>query len=170
VFILCLYCTAFRWRPRDELITRPRSPTVCEKSRNWVDLMWNLYLSQWWLWRVFASGDITPCSRLKVNRCFGEICPLHLQCRRINQARNQDETAFDTFFTLISCFAYSSRLKIEAIYSSETSANFQRTMRHYSSEDRILEKLINVQLVKKSPIFHGAWNFITIFTSQFSLS
>jgi hypothetical protein len=33
---LCLCCTVFNWRPCDELITRPRSPTVCERSRNWL--------------------------------------------------------------------------------------------------------------------------------------
>jgi hypothetical protein len=32
---LCLCCTVFRYRPCDELITRPRSPTVCEWSRKW---------------------------------------------------------------------------------------------------------------------------------------
>jgi hypothetical protein len=30
-------------------------------------------------------------------------------------------------FTLVSCSAYSSNLKMEAIYSSETSVNFLRT-------------------------------------------
>jgi hypothetical protein len=36
-FILCLCCPVFRYRPYDELITRPRSPTVCEKLvRNWI--------------------------------------------------------------------------------------------------------------------------------------
>jgi hypothetical protein len=36
-FILCLCCPVFRQRPRDELITRPRSPTVCKKwLRNWI--------------------------------------------------------------------------------------------------------------------------------------
>jgi hypothetical protein len=33
--------------------------------------------------------DITPCSPLKVNRRFGGTCRLHLQRRRISQARNQ---------------------------------------------------------------------------------
>jgi hypothetical protein len=27
---LCLCCPVFRWRPWDELLTRPRSPTVCK--------------------------------------------------------------------------------------------------------------------------------------------
>jgi hypothetical protein len=34
---LCLCCPVFRKRPCDELITRPRSPTACEKDQgNWV--------------------------------------------------------------------------------------------------------------------------------------
>jgi hypothetical protein len=35
--------------------------------------------------------DITQCSTLKVNRRFGGTCRLHLQGRRIRQARNQRE-------------------------------------------------------------------------------
>jgi hypothetical protein len=36
-FILCLCCPLIRYRSRDGLITRPRSPTVCEKwLRNWI--------------------------------------------------------------------------------------------------------------------------------------
>jgi hypothetical protein len=35
--------------------------------------------------------DITPCNPLKVNRRFGGTCRLHLQERRISQARNQLE-------------------------------------------------------------------------------
>jgi hypothetical protein len=33
--------------------------------------------------------DITPCSPVKVNLRFGGTCRLHLQSRRISQARNQ---------------------------------------------------------------------------------
>jgi hypothetical protein len=36
--------------------------------------------------------DITPCSLLKVNRRFGGTYRLHLQDRRISEARNQYET------------------------------------------------------------------------------
>jgi hypothetical protein len=35
--------------------------------------------------------DITLWSSLKVNRCFGEICRLHLQGRRVSQARTHRE-------------------------------------------------------------------------------
>jgi hypothetical protein len=35
-FILCLCCPVYRSRPCDELITRPRSPTVCKDDQwNW---------------------------------------------------------------------------------------------------------------------------------------
>jgi hypothetical protein len=37
------------------------------------------------------SWDVTPCSSLKVNRCFGEIFHLHLHGPRISQAKNQIE-------------------------------------------------------------------------------
>jgi hypothetical protein len=35
--------------------------------------------------------DITPGNPLKINRCFGGTCRLHLQARRISQERNQRE-------------------------------------------------------------------------------
>jgi hypothetical protein len=40
----------------------------------------------------YISWDIAPCNPLKVNRRFGGTCRLHLQGRRINQARNQRES------------------------------------------------------------------------------
>jgi hypothetical protein len=33
-----------------------------------------------------------PCSPVNINRCFGRICRLHLQGRRVSQARNQRES------------------------------------------------------------------------------
>jgi hypothetical protein len=43
-----------------------------------------------------------------------------------------------TAFALASFSAYSSVLKTEAIYLSETSVDFQRTTRHYIPEDTTL--------------------------------
>jgi hypothetical protein len=79
--------------------------------------------------------DITPCSPLSVNR-FGGIYRLHLPCRRIRRARLQSESSWkaELCFTLVSCSAYSSTLKIEAICSSET-VDTQRTTRCYIPED-----------------------------------
>jgi hypothetical protein len=41
--------------------------------------------------KCFVYWDITLCSPLKVNRRFGGIYCLHIQGRRINQAKNQRE-------------------------------------------------------------------------------
>jgi hypothetical protein len=53
--------------------------------------------------------DITPCTPLKVNR---------------------------PAFTLVSCMAYSSNLKMEAEYSSEESVDFQGTTRCYIPDSK----------------------------------
>jgi hypothetical protein len=50
--------------------------------------------------------DIRPCSPLKDNRRFGTTYRLHLQGRRISQARNHHE-ALATCFMLVYCLAYS---------------------------------------------------------------
>jgi hypothetical protein len=42
-------------------------------------------------------------------------------------------------FTLVSCSAYASTLNMEAICSSETSVDFQRTTRRYIPEDSTLQ-------------------------------
>jgi hypothetical protein len=80
--------------------------------------------------------DITPYSPLKVNRRFGGTYRLHLQSRRISRAKNQREIRCQA--ELASCSAYSSTMKMEAIFSSETSGDFQRTTRRYIPEDRAL--------------------------------
>jgi hypothetical protein len=62
--------------------------------------------------------DITPCSPLKVSLHFEGACRLLLQGILL---------------------AYYSTLSIEATFSSEASAEFQRNTRRYISEDRTLE-------------------------------
>jgi hypothetical protein len=47
-------------------------------------------------------------------------------------------------FTLVSRFAYSSTLKMEATCPSEISTDFQRTTRRYIPEDRILQEIISL--------------------------
>jgi hypothetical protein len=64
---------------------------------------------------------ITPWSSNRTRR-FGGNCRLHLQDRRVNQARNQQKH---------------SQLKTKAICSFETSCSL-RTTRHYNPEDRHL--------------------------------
>jgi hypothetical protein len=67
--------------------------------------------------------DITLHSPLKVKRSFGGTYRLHLQ------------VCLPPAFTLVYCSAYSSTLKMEAICSSETSVDFQRTTRRCVPED-----------------------------------
>jgi hypothetical protein len=63
-----------------------------------------------------------PCSLLKVNWRFRETHGLYL----------------NACFMLVPCLSYSSSLKTEAIYCSETLTDFQLTTRRYISEDRTL--------------------------------
>jgi hypothetical protein len=62
--------------------------------------------------------DVTPCSPLKINRSLGVDKPPD--------------------FTLVSCSAYFSTLKMEAIFYSETSVDTQLTTRRYIPEDSTL--------------------------------
>jgi hypothetical protein len=63
---------------------------------------------------VLTAVDMTPCSPLKVNRRFGGTRRLHLEGLRTSRARNQREHRWQS---------------LEAICSSETSVDFQRTTR-----------------------------------------
>jgi hypothetical protein len=61
--------------------------------------------------------------------------------------------------TQVSCSAYFSTLKMEAIWSSETSVDFQRTARCYIPEDGTLqnhrcENLKSYQVDSSSSVFH----------------
>jgi hypothetical protein len=74
---------------------------------------------------------------LKVKRCFGGRYRFHLQDRRISQARNQSESnCLLPTFTLVTCLAYYSPLKMEASCSSGTSFDFQQTRRCCIPEGR----------------------------------
>jgi hypothetical protein len=44
-----------------------------------------------------------------------------------------------SYFSLVSCLAYFWTLMMEAICSSETSVDFQRTKRHYIPRDHLYE-------------------------------
>jgi hypothetical protein len=68
-------------------------------------------------------------------RRFGGTCRLHLQGRRIIQVRNQHEARC----LLVSRLAFSSTVKIQVTYSSETSVVFQRTIRNYIPADTSLQ-------------------------------
>jgi hypothetical protein len=56
----------------------------------------------------------------------------------VSLAELPTSAACHLFFTLVSCSAYSSTLKMGATCFSETSVDFQRTTRHYIPEYRTL--------------------------------
>jgi hypothetical protein len=57
---------------------------------------------------------------------------------RSKKKRSKKPAKLATCFMLVSSLAYSSALKMEATCSSETSVDFQRTMRSYIPEGRTL--------------------------------
>jgi hypothetical protein len=89
--------------------------------------------------------DITS-NPLKFNWCFGGTSGLHFQGLEINQTRKKTWkhvlttwSLHEFAFMLVSCLAYSSILKMEAKYSSETSVDFQGTTRCYIPKYRTLQ-------------------------------
>jgi hypothetical protein len=87
--------------------------------------------------------DITPCSPLKVNRPFEGTCRLHLQGRRISQARNQLGSACHLCYLV-----YSSTLKMKVTCSSETSVDFQGAAWRYIPENAFQSKNITNNKIK----------------------
>jgi hypothetical protein len=87
------------------------------------------------------TWDITPSSPLKVNGRFDGKYRVYFRGLRIRRTGNQRESRWqaEPAFTLVSCSVYSSTLKMEAIYSSETSVDFQRTTLRYIREVSILQ-------------------------------
>jgi hypothetical protein len=87
--------------------------------------------------------NMTPCSPLSFNLRFGGTYRLHLQRRRNMFSKPANKQVASSFClppacALVSCSAYSSTLKMEAICSSDTSVDFQRTTCSYIPEDNTL--------------------------------
>jgi hypothetical protein len=80
---------------------------------------------------------MTSSSPPRPKRRFGGTC-LHLQSRIISQERSQYESDIKHFFTLDSCLAFTSTLKIQATCSSGTSVGFRPTTQRCIIEDRTL--------------------------------
>jgi hypothetical protein len=57
---------------------------------------------------------------------------------KLNKKAARARALLATGFMLVSCLAYSSTLKMEAVCSSETSADFQRTTLNHIPVDKIL--------------------------------
>jgi hypothetical protein len=72
--------------------------------------------------KTSVSWNITPCSLLKVNGCFGGIFSIHLQGRRLSKERSQREKR--------------TKAGQKLTYSPETPVDFQQTTWSYIPEDR----------------------------------
>jgi hypothetical protein len=83
-------------------------------------------------WKLLSSG----MRRRVADRRFGVTYCLLLQGRKISQASYQEEEGhkylvlLTNCFLLLTCLAYSSILKEEAVYYSETSVYYQSTRCH----------------------------------------
>jgi hypothetical protein len=88
-----------------------------------LGILWNLRFSQQWLWRVLSAGIWCRVVRWKST----DVSEEHIA-----------DLCLPPAFTLVSCSAYSSTLKMEVICSSKTLADFQWTTGYYSPEDSIL--------------------------------
>jgi hypothetical protein len=81
------------------------------------------------------------CSSVKANLHFGETHGLHIQGPRVSQTNQHDadRALFSVSFMLVSCFTYTSTMKMEAICSSKTYVDFHWTIQPYILEDRTLQ-------------------------------
>jgi hypothetical protein len=70
-------------------------------------------------------------------------------------------------FTLVSCSAYSSTLKMKAICSSETLVDFQRTTRRYISDDSTLH-YHRCEILKSYTVYKMLKMFLNDLAKQFS--
>jgi hypothetical protein len=89
-----------------------------------------------------AFWDIMPCSPLSVNRRIGWTYRLHLQGRK--NKFSEKPASKQVAILLVTCLLaelISSTLKMEAICSSDTSVDTQRTKRRYIPEDGILKNM-----------------------------
>jgi hypothetical protein len=125
-YLVCMVA----WVRLVDLFNTPRTLPNFKVNFQIVLKYW-LYGTLKWFWSFLlrfglVKFDLIHPSPLKVNWCFLRTCNLHLQGRKISQARNQCESRWQALlclpsaFTLVSCLAYFSTLKMEAICSSET--------------------------------------------------
>jgi hypothetical protein len=76
-----------------------------------------------------VKSTVTPCRLVEVweNRILEDV---HV---------NQFFIAHFACFLLVTCFAYISTLKMEAVWASETSVNFDQATWHHIPGDSVLE-------------------------------
>jgi hypothetical protein len=89
---------------------------------------------------VWIPGSLTQIQTeyvLNTSFCLTNMVKFERQSTfRRNKLHPYSDLCLSHTFTLISCFVNSSTLKMDAIFSSETSVDFQHTTRHYIHEDK----------------------------------
>jgi hypothetical protein len=111
--------------------------------------MWPVRLSIHCTWpdtnlKTSVFWDISLCSPLKVNRPFEVTCRPQLQCETINKAKKSrmKQVAWIALFATCllpdSFLAYSSTMKMEGKFASETSVVFHQYTRRYVPQDTTL--------------------------------
>jgi hypothetical protein len=94
--------------------------------------------------KITVVWDLTRCSPVNVHRRFGWTYCLHLQDRRVIQTCNHHEAGGKySLFLMVTFFAHSSTLRLEAVSSFETAVTFYRNTRHYSPEDSTRARFIH---------------------------
>jgi hypothetical protein len=118
---------------------------MMKTSKKITHRMWDLGFSQRFLWRSLSSGierrvvnwksiyvsEVYIASIIRTKE-YANKKPKWKQMASRNNLRARLCLPHD--FTLASCSNYSSTLKMEAMCSSETYADFQRTIRRYIPE------------------------------------
>jgi hypothetical protein len=74
-----------------------------------------------------------------------------------------------TCFTVVSCFAFSSTIKIEAICSSETSVYFQRTTRLYILGYKIYASFFSTKILRTLLVSESIYRYSRDMISLFSI-
>jgi hypothetical protein len=142
VYILVVECSGNNQAIQATVQQKPqnRLPDLPQRLQPPSDLSRSTLRAKYMIW------DIKPCSPLKDTRRFGETYRFHLQGRKIGQVRNQhEEGGKQKPFLLVSRWAFSSSLKLQATYSFRTSLDLQRTTWHYNPRTQNSSPATNVR-------------------------
>jgi hypothetical protein len=106
--------------------------------------------------KIPTDWDVTHCSPV-VHRRFGVKYYLHLQSPRVNYANNQQ---YSTNKAITGCsLGLHLYLKVEAVYSSETSINFYHISRRHVGETLLMASGVRRPvLITTRWIFGSHWN------------
>jgi hypothetical protein len=93
----------------------------CDENLSFIHSIW---CSNSGDYEEYYPVRVTPFSAVEIYHTFGGTYCLHLHSLRINTASTNEEAVSWTSFLIIMLLTYYSILKMEAVFSSETSANF----------------------------------------------